>query len=335
MTAQPFGTMPDGSPVQEVVLRHGAMVARVITWGAVLRDLQLPVDGALRSVVLGFDKLSDYLTYSRNHGANVGRYGGRIRGGRLIIDGVAHPLTRNLDGQHHSHGGTLGLGRRNWRLEGYGTDWARFAIDSPAGDEGYPGALAATCRYDLGPAAIRVTIDAQVTAPSPVNFLHHSYFNLDGAGTIHAHRLHMLADRMLEADDAGLPTGRILPVAGTRYDFGQPRQIPVPAQYDTSYVLDGGLMPMPRPAAWLHAGDGRLAMEVRTTEPGLHFYSGYAAVAPVHYQDGRPCIAETGLCLEATRFNDAVNQPQFGDVLATPHRPYHQRTEFHFHPAAG
>lgn len=73
-------------------------------------------------------------------------------------------------------------------------------------------------------------------------------------------------------------------------------------------------------------------MDVHTTEPGLHFYSGFAAEAPVSYLDGRPCLPETGLCLEATRFNDAVNQPRFGDVLCHPGRAYHQRTEFRFHP---
>lgn len=326
--------MPDGTPVQEIALDHGGLSARFITWGAVLTDLRLKVAGHQRPVVLGFGQLSDYLTHARNHGANVGRYGGRIRDARLVINGVESPLSRNMDGRHHSHGGLLGLGRRNWRLVDFGASWVTFAIHSPDGDEGYPGAMDVTCRYDLGDLSLVVTIDAQVTAPSPVNFLHHSYFNLDGQGLIHDHRLQMLADRVIEFDTDGLPTGRILPVAESRLDFRIPRPILRPAHYDASFMLEGGLMAQPRAAGRLFSGDGLLAMEVRTTEPGLHFYSGFAAEAPAHYLDGRPCVAETGLCLEATRFNDAMNQPDFGDVIIRPDRPYHQRTEFHFHRTA-
>ncbi|NVK31347.1 MAG: galactose mutarotase [Gammaproteobacteria bacterium] len=325
-----FGTLPNGEEVQEIHLKNGDMTARVITWGAVVRDLRLPVSGRLRPVVLGFPRLSDYLRYSRNHGANVGRYGGRIREGRLVIDGRSYALARNLDGRHHSHGGKVGLGRRNWRLVDATSTSVTLTIHSPDGDEGYPGALDACCRYELGSQSLIVTITAHVSEPSPVNFLHHSYFNLDGAGRIHSHRLQMLADQMLEADTEGLPTGRIVPVAGGRFDFRLPQRINDPGLYDASYVLDGGLQINPRAAARLWSGDGALQMDIRTTEPGLHFYSGYAAIAPVQYLDGRPCESETGLCLEATRFNDAVNQPHFGQILATPEKPYRQQTEFHF-----
>ncbi|MDR7126361.1 aldose epimerase family protein [Pseudotabrizicola sp. 4114] len=331
MIVQEFGRMPEGTPVQEVVLDHGGLSARFISWGSVLCDLQLVVAGQRRAVVLGFGKLSDYILHARNHGANVGRYGGRIRDAHLVIDGIQSPLSRNLGGRHHSHGGVIGLGKRNWQLLDTGESWVTFGLHSPDGDEGYPGALDVTCRYDVGDLSLAVTIDAQVTMPSPVNFLHHSYFNLDGKGLIHDHRLQILADQVMEFDADGLPTGRILPVAESRFDFRTPRPIPRPAHYDASFVLDGGVMAQPRIAGRLFSGDGLLTMDVRTTEPGLHFYSGFAAKAPVHYLDGRPCVAETGLCLEATRFNDAMNQPGFGDVIVRPDRPYHQRTEFHFH----
>lgn len=327
-----FGQMPDGATVDEVVLSYGGLTARCITWGAALRDLRLDVAGQPRGVVLGFSDLTDYLTHARNHGATVGRYGGRIRDGHLLVDGLTWPLARNLDGRHHLHGGDPGLGRRNWRLIELSSSWVTFGIHSPEGDEGYPGALDARCRYELQDYCLSVTIEAEVSAPCPVNFLHHSYFNLDGAGLIHAHQLQMLSDQVLEFDSDGLPTGRILPVADTRFDFQAPQQLRWPAQYDASFVLVGGLQDQPRPAARLFSGDGRLSMEVHTTEPGLHFYSGFAATASASYLDGRPCLPETGLCLEATRFNDAVNQPHFGDVITRPDRPYRQRTEFHLIP---
>lgn len=332
MTTRIFGFLQDDAPVHQVTLKNKKVTARFLSWGAVLQDLRLNMQGQLRPVVLGFRKLSEYLTYSRNHGATVGRYGGRIRDARLVIDGQTHPLSRNLSGRHHLHGGTVGLGRRNWQLEAADQSSVTFTITSADGDEGYPGDICASCQYALQDTALIVTITATASQKTPLNFLHHSYFNLDGRGQIHDHSLQILGETYIEFDDAGLPTGQILPVAGTRFDFRRFRKLPAPAHFDTSYVLAGGLHSKPRLAGVLQSSRADLSMAVHTTEPGLHFYSGFAAQAPVSYLDGRLCLPETGLCLEATRFNDAVNMPQFGDVMISPSQPYVQRTEFHFTP---
>lgn len=323
------GSEPD-DPVYQIDLRCADMRARVISWGAVLNNLSLPVNGAMRSVVLGFGRADHYRDHGRNHGGTVGRYGGRIRDGRLPLDGAVHQLTRNLDGQHHLHGGNVGLGRRNWQIVDVTPVSVTLQIVSPDGDEGYPGELLARCRYEVTGDALIVDLCAEVTAPSPVNLLHHSYFNLDSTSSIAGHLLQIEAAEMLEFDRAGLPTGRILPVSESRFDFRTARQIGLNAGYDSSFVLPGGLQDRPRLAATLTSGRGDLGMQVMTTEPGLHFYSGFAAAASVPLQDGRACVAESGLCLEATRFNDAVNFPSLGDVIARPDRPYFQRTVFRF-----
>lgn len=330
MSTRLFGTMPGGDPVGEVVIAAGAFTAKIISWGAVLRDLRIDLKTEVRPLVLGFDRFDHYLRHARNQGANVGRYGGRIRNGRLIIDGHAFSLARNLEGRHHSHGGFLGLGRRNWRFLEVTKTSAMLEVVSPDGEEGYPGALVLRCRYEVSALGISVELTATSDAPTPVNILHHSYFNLDGAGQIDGHTLQIGAKDWLEADADGLPTGRLMAVAGSGMDFSQPRLLTSDERIDTSFVL----APVPREepvhAATLTSSCRDLAMHVATTEPGLHFYNGYAAAAPVPGLDGRPHLPSSGLCLEATRFNDAVNIPAFGDVVLRPGRTYRQKTEFAF-----
>ncbi|NDW33411.1 aldose epimerase family protein [Salipiger sp. PrR007] len=334
MTSLPEHTIFPGSdhadPVLSVDLRNGAMEARVITWGAVLNDLRVTVQGSPRSVVLGFDRLQHYRDHGRNQGGNVGRYGGRIRDGFVPIDGESVQLSRNLNNRHHMHGGAQGLGRRNWRIVARDAASVTLEITSPDGDEGYPGTLTTRCHYELGTNGIAITLTAETTAPTPVNFLHHSYFNLDASESIAGHSLQILASEVLEFDEERLATGRFLPLEGTCHDYREPRCLGPDVREDTSFVLPGGLQTEPRLAARLTDSTGRLTMEVLTTEPGMHFYSGFVAAAPVPLQDGRACLAEAGLCLEATRFNDAVTFPAFGDVITRPGKPYRQRTEFRF-----
>ena len=330
MSVRVFGTMPDGDPVHEVALAAGPFTARVISWGAVLRDLRMELGAEVRPLVLGFDRLDHYLAHARNQGANVGRYGGRTRGGRLVVDGKEFTLSRNLDGRHHSHGGFLGLGRRNWRLFDATGASATFEIASPDGDEGYPGALVLRCRYQLDAHGFSVELTATTDAPTPVNILHHSYFNLDGTGQIDGHTLEIAAERFLEFDAEGLPTGRLCKVAGSEMDFSFPRRLVAGERFDTSFVVSPAPQAEPVHAATLVSSTGDLIMRVATTEPGMHFYNGYAAAAPVPGLDGRPHLPSSGLCLEATRFNDAVNIPSLGDVILRPGQTYRQKTEFAF-----
>ncbi|MEO3388729.1 aldose epimerase family protein [Mesorhizobium sp. CAU 1741] len=328
-----FGTMPEGTPVYEAVLRSGPFTAKIIGWGAVLRDLRMALPEGPRPLVLGFERLAHYLDHSRNQGANVGRYGGRTRDGRLVIDGQSFPLSRNLDGRHHLHGGFNGLGRRNWTFLEVTPSSTTLEIHSPDGDEGYPGNLVLRCRYELHRWGLGVELAATTSAPTPVNILHHSYFNLDGEGQIAGHSLQIEAENYLEFDAEGLPTGRLLPVAGSALDCRSPRLLVADERIDASFVVAPRPLATPAHVATLLGSRRDLRMHVRTTEPGLHVYNGFAAAAPVPGLDGRPHLPSSGLCLEATRFNDAVNIPALGDVILRPGETYRQETRFAFEPA--
>lgn len=208
-------------------------------------------------------------------------------------------------------------------------------IASPDGDEGYPGDFILRGCYTLHQWGLSVQLTATTSAPTPVNILHHSYFNLDGKGEIAGHVLQIEGDTYLEFDTEGLPTRRRLSVAGSGYDFSSPRKLVPHERFDTSFVVSPEPLAHPAHVAMLVSSAGDLKMKVRTTEPGLHFYNGFAAAAPVPGLEGRPHLPASGICLEATRFNDAFNLPHLGDVILRPGQTYNQRTEFIFEPLRG
>ncbi|TKT79143.1 aldose epimerase family protein [Aquamicrobium sp. LC103] len=324
---KPFGTLPDGTRVAGVTLTAGNLSAHVIGWGAALRDLRLRIDGTDRRLVLGFERLGDYVAHSPHFGATAGRYAGRIAGGTFVLDGVRHRLSLSAAGKHHVHGGFAGFGKRNWTLAEAGGDFARFTLLSRDGEEGYPGNLVADCSYRLAPRCLRVTMEARTDRPTVVNLLHHSYFNLDGEGRIDGHRLRIPAERMVEVDSEGLPTGRYMPPSPP-FDFMAPRHLDPDTRYDASYLLpDGEGMKL---AAELGSSAGDLRMEVWTTEPGLHLYDGGKISVPVNGLDDIRYGPRSGLCLEPTRFSNAPNAEGFPDTVLRPGGIYRQITEFRF-----
>jgi aldose 1-epimerase len=321
MTLSRFGQVPDGDPVLAADLTDGALSARIITWGAALADLRL---GA-RRLVLGLPRLEDYLAHSPHMGAVAGRYAGRIRDGRLLLDGTLVQLTRNA-GAHHVHGGARGFGRRNWQVADHGPAHLRLTLTSPDGDEGYPGTLTATVDYALRDGWLWCRATAETTAPTPVNLLFHSYFNLSGGVDIADHLLTIPAAEMVETGPDGLPTGAFVPVAPP-FDFRTPRRLDATVAHDVSFRLSDRPAKQPRPAATLQAGG--VTLDLWTTEPGLHLYDGHKLALPVPGLDGRRAGPRAGLCLEPTRFSDAPNQPGFPDTILRPGQTYIQQTGLH------
>ena len=320
---QPFGKV-EGQEVAEITL-HGpdGLTARILTWGAVIRDLQMPVAGQPQSLVLGFERLQDYLHHSPYFGALVGRYANRIAGGRFALDWQTHQLDRN-EGTTTLHGGRGGFSHRIWTvLEVTGTE-VLLGLTSPDGDQGFPGTVQARCRYTLGPDnTMTVALTAQTDRPTPVNLTQHSYFNLDASADLRHHRLQVMADAYTPVDAQNLPTGDIAPVDGTPYDFRQPRPLgdtPV----DHNFVLSGS------PAAVLVSDLSGVTLRVETTKPGLQVYGGHKIDVPVPGLHGQRYGANAGLCLETQFFPDSPNQPVFPDTILRPDQTYRHSTTFRF-----
>jgi aldose 1-epimerase len=338
-----FGHLPDGRPVHELTLRSAAGAEMVVMeWGAVVRDWRVPVGGGLQRVVLGFDALEHYLQHSPHFGAIAGRYANRIGQGRFLLDGAAYQLPLNQAGKHSLHGGGEGFGKRPWTILAHDAASVTLGLVSPAGDHGYPGALTVTCRYTLAePATLRVELQAFTDAPTILNLCHHSYFNLDGAADILDHELEVRANLITPVDADLIPTGEIMSVKDSPFDFRKSRPIRLRGTdgarvwYDHNYILRRDRR-QPSPALGLeiaHAATLRsprngLAMEVWTTEPALQVYDGAKTNTPVPGLDGAPYGPASGLCLEPQHVPDSPNLPHFPDTTLRPGELYRQVTEY-------
>ncbi|WP_298822125.1 aldose epimerase family protein [uncultured Roseibium sp.] len=327
-----FGSLPDGTVVQEITLKKGVLEASILTLGAVIRDLKV----AGQTVVLGFDDLQSYLDHSPYFGVIAGRCANRIAHGKMSVDGIEYQLDCNDGGRNHLHGGSEGFSNRVWQIEQSDKASVLLKLVSEDGEMGYPGRVEALVRYTLtGSGALRVKITAKTDKTTPVNLTQHAYFNLDGSNTILNHTLEVAADSYLPVDEDLIPTGEIRNVAWTAFDFQDGRKLKrKPGEEDTFYDHNFCLADAPRDqvafAAALEDGAGDRRMEIWTTEPGLQLYDAGKLNVTVPGLGGKLYGPHAGLCLEAQRWPDSVNRPNFTNVLLRPTETYSHVTEFRF-----
>lgn len=323
----------DGDEIREAVLEEGDVSVSVLSYGAITRDWRVPVNGARRPVVLGF---ADPSAYARNPGylgVIAGRVANRTGYGRFELDGHTVQLGIN-DLPHHLHGGTRGLPRRNWRIETDSTARRlRLSYHSPDGEEGYPGSV--DFRVDISLKGYRLCYDMQASVDrvTPVNLAQHNYYNLAGGGDIRDHVLRLAASRYTPADATLLPTGQIVPVADTRFDFTTGRRLseadPDARGYDVNMVLDDT---GDQPAATVTAAGGTPILRMWTDQPGLQLYTAGHLVPATGAHDGQKIGPWAGLCLEPQGFPDALNKPGFPSILCSPDAPYRQKLEVEIAP---
>ena len=258
-----FGQTSDSEAVQIAEITGGGLTARIMSWGAAVQDLRLK--GHDKPLVLGFPEFADYPAHSPYFGANAGRNINRIRNAELIIDGKLHALDKNFRGRHNLHGGTNGIGTRNWTFVAVAKDEAVLEIRCPDGNMGFPGNLDVRCTYRLsGKGVLSVLFESVTDKPTVCNIAHHSYFNLDDGGEtdILNHKMQIFADAFLPTDDDLVPDGRVMPVRGTSHDFLESRPIRHETSgkqtvYDNTWCLSAARGPM-RHAAHaqaVHSGD--------------------------------------------------------------------------------
>jgi len=281
-----FGTMPDGTVVDVITLGGaGGLEANFLTYGCIIASLAVPDSGGNAvNVVLGFDRLEPYIDASPYFGAIVGRYANRIAGARFAIDGREYLLSSN-EPPNHLHGGFKGFDKHVWDAEASGSGSSVvFRRRSPDGEEGYPGSLDTQVTYTLADRELRMSCEAVTDAPTHVTLTQHSYFNLGGRGDVLSHCLAINASTYLPVDTGLVPTGEFAPVANSPFDFQDPiaigsrlhtdhAQLTRGRGYDHNFNLNRADMALMLAARVLEPSSGR-TLEVRTTEPGLQFYSG-------------------------------------------------------------
>lgn len=335
MSVRTFGTFR-GTEILDITLAADGIEARIITWGAVLRDLVVPArGGGRRHVLLGLNTLDDYVRHSPDFGAVVGRYANRIGDARFRLGGREVDVVANENG-NELHGGPDGFGRRPWALVAHDARRAHLALVSEDGDMGSPGRLFAFATYEIvAPATLRFTLQAIAEEPTPVNMTVHGYYNLDGSADARDHRLEIASDLYLPTDAGLIPTGEVSRIAGTPFDFRTARPVR-PREpgvlYDVNYVLRRERTPEPTlaRAATLASDRSGIAMELWTTEPGLQLYDGHKVDVPVPGLGGARYGACAGIALEPQRFPDAPNHAHFPPCTLPPGEVSRQMTELRF-----
>lgn len=289
--------------------RPGGLEVTFMDWGATWLSCRVPVPGeSPREVLLAHPTPADHATRGGYLGATVGRYANRIANAQLQREGVTHTLVPHPAGSRHQlHGGPDGFSHRRWQVTHQSDTAVTFSLDSPAGDQGFPGALHLDVTYTLiDDLAMSMELRATVDAPCPVAPTQHAYFNLDAQpGSVLGHTLQIAAAQYLPVDAELLPADGPQPVAGSAFDFRTER--PIGSDCDHGWLLDAEVGNSTAAAAVLTSSDGRLAMTLSTTMPALQVYTG-GHLGGEPGRDGAPMVRNAGVAMEPGWLADSPNR---------------------------
>jgi len=339
ITANDYGTMPDGSKIISYTLENDNGVSiRIMNYGGIITHIMTPdKNGQIDDVVLGFNNLQDYLGSHPYFGAIIGRCANRIAKGSFVLDGVAYSLAVN-NGPNHLHGGIVGFDKKVWlAVRNITTEFVslKLGYESPDGEESYPGNLMVEVEYVLNNQnELVINYTAQTDKKTHVNLTNHSYFNLNGGkGDVLGYSLQIDSDYVLEPDKDSIPTGKILPVADTAFDFRTAKDIgsdiaQVPPGYDHNFILNGNPKQLRKFARVEDPVSGR-TLEVLTTEPGVQLYTANY-IDSIDGKDGLVYKKHSGFCLETQHYPDSPNQQNFPSTVLLPGEIFMSTTIYRF-----
>lgn len=331
---------------------HGIEVHVSPLGGIVQRLFVIDAHGRTDDIVLGFDNISTYLSSPHYFGAAIGRVCNRTARGKFTVEGQEYQVTVNNDG-NHLHGGEKGWDKVLWtgrRFKHHEGEALELTYTSEDGEEGYPGTVEAKITYIVTPGtSLKVVFEATTDKTTPINMTQHSYFNLagHGSGDVLNHKLQLVASSYTPKADTNVPTGEIVSVEGTPFDFSEQQRIgahiaETGGGYDHNFVLFGlgknakfaanngnTTTSQPKLAAQLEEPKSGRVMKVLTTAPGLQLYTGNF-IDGVKGKRGAVYQKHAGLCLETQGFPNAVNQPEFPPVLLEPGQKYRHEVIYEF-----
>ncbi len=337
---QKIAESPKGEDIFKVTLESGPYTVQILNLGATIQSLIVPDrDGKKRDIVLGFEDPFEYLGHSAYFGQVVGRFANRIKDAAFTLNDRTYKLDAN-DGKNSLHSGSANWGWRLWAIEPF--EWEEkpgvvLSITSQAGEGGFPGSVTATVSYllDGESGQLRLEYEATASEETPMNLTNHSYFNLAGAGsgTILHHDVQLFCDRYVEVDDHAIPTGKVLGVEQTPFDFRKSKAVGLDIEtaggYDHCFILSDERSEL-RPAATVYdPGSGRM-MEIFTTLPSLQFYTSNFLDGSTVGKGGVPYQKHAGMCFETQYYPDSPNQAHFPNAIFGPDRPYRHTTVFAF-----
>lgn len=338
VTVQPFGEWNGKTVNKYIITAIAGIQVSVINYGATVTSIIVPDrSGAPADVVLGFDSLDEYIKAGNYYiGGICGRFANRIAGARFRINGSEYTLTGN-DGGHCLHGGNHGFDKVFWEgnilPDGDGVEFTYYSKD---GEEGFPGNLSVTVTYRVEQHSLVITYSGITDKPTPVNLTSHCYFNLSGIeeSDILDHQVEIDSSRYLQVDPSFIPTGSYQQVEQSLMDFRQFRKAGDVLEklngIDHCWVLENNAGAMKKAAELIHEKSGR-TMQVFTTQPGIHFYSGHFLNGNTNGNGKHTAFGKyAGLCLEAQHFPDSPNHPSFPPTILLPGERYSEQTIYSF-----
>ena len=337
MTTKPFGCLPDGQQATLYTIRCGQLEAGISDYGAVLVNLMVPDrDGKTDDVVLGFEDALGYANCTTYLGATVGRNSNRIGNARFTLNGKTYTLAGNDNG-HNLHSGDCYCFRM-WKLAEHTESSVTLELESPNGDQGFPGKANIRVTYALeDPACLHITYDGICDEDTVFNMTNHSYFNLAGQANVDKAMdqvLSMAARTYTVADAQSIPTGEMRSVEGTPMDFRTPKPIGRDINEDYEALnLQGGydhnFEVFCNPCAILSDPVSGRTMQVVTDCPGIQFYAGNYLGNDVG-KGGVLYTKRSGICLETQYYPDAVNRPQWAQPIFKAGERYRSETRYIF-----
>lgn len=341
-----YGKLADQTPINQVTLTNSNGVSvDVINYGGIITRIETPdSNGNMGNIVLGMDNLEDYTNATTYFGAIIGRFGNRIANGKFSLNGTDYQLATN-DGANHLHGGVQGFDKKVWTMAPFSTEnsaGVTLKLISPDGDQGYPGTLTTQVTYTL---TNKNTLDMQFVAktdkPTIINMTQHSYFNLAGKGDILDHQMQINSNAITPVDSGLIPTGELMQVAGTPFDFRNSKaigkdiniddeQLKLGKGYDHNFVLKNKPNHDLIEAANVYEPSSGRTLTVYTEEPAVQFYSGNFLDGSSKQASGLVHKLRSGFCLEPQHFPDAPNQPRFPSTTLLPGEVYSTRIVYEF-----
>lgn len=335
---KPFGVRADGQQTYLYTISGDGVTAEISDHGATLVKLFVPDSkGCAGDVILGFDHPDDYTQSGTFFGATVGRNANRVGGAQFVMNGKTYRLDPNDNEVNNLHSGFDPYKNRLWQVVEHTADSIKLRLDSPDGDQGFPGNAVIYVTYTLKGRDLCIVYDATCDQDTVFNMTNHTYFNLAGheKPELAMDQVLTMPATFFNPDDAlSIPTGELRSVEGSPMDFreGKPIGRDVNADYD-ALNLQGGYDHNFEAkgevcATVFHPATGR-TMEVLTDCPGVQFYCGNFLEGEKG-KNGVSYCKRGGICLETQFLPDSVNHPEWQQPFTKAGQPYHSETVYRF-----
>lgn len=298
--------------MQQVTIKNDFISLSVLDYGAIIQKILVKdKEGNVLNIVVGFENPENYLEDDKFLGACVGRFAGRISNSGFELDGNSYHL-KSEDGIH-LHGGKESFGKKYWKFETIDNSehpWLKLSYKSPHMEEGYPGNLIASVTYRLVGNSLHIVHEAVTDRTTVINMTNHSYFCLDNTNSIDHYELQLECPEILETQDNLLPTGKLISVKDTDYDFLTRKEI-AGKRLDTPYVVSDDA----KKVAELYSPVSGIQMKVESNQPAVVVYT------PPEFG---------AICFETQNYPDAPNIQSFPPAVLHPGETYYNQAIFTF-----